>query len=215
MAVQWRTYPRATATNLFIADVTPNVLGDYSVTASNSSGVATSALAALYMSPSLQSPFTGTTAIRGRDTTLSVGAVGSGTLSYQWYQDGQPVLNATKAALNFPSIQLTNGGLYAVVVSSAYGSATNPPAPVVVKPVGVSLGFYAELTDFYASLTIEGVTDHTYGIEFSTNLANVNAWQLLTNLTLVQPTELWLDTSVKVFGPENNGRNYRVSVSQP
>ena len=65
------------------------------------------------------------------------------------------------------------------------------------------------------SLTIQGTPGYSYRIESSTNLANVNAWQLLTNLTLVQPVELWLDTSVKALAPGNNGRHYRVSASPP
>lgn len=198
----------ATATNLVIPNVGTNQLGNYSVMASNSSGAVSSEVVALYMSPSLQTPFAGTTAIWGKETTLRVGAVGSGTLAYQWYRDGQLLVDATNATLVFPAIQTTNGGFYTVVVSSAYGSVTNTPAQVVVNPAGVALGFYA-------GLTIEGIPGYTYRIESSTNLAAVNAWELRTNLTLVQPVELWLDSSVKALAPGNNGRHYRVSVEQP
>jgi hypothetical protein len=41
-----------------------------------------------------------------------------------------------------------------------------------------------------AALTLRGVSNKTYGIQFSSNLAN---WVGLTNLTLTAPTNVWLD----------------------
>jgi hypothetical protein len=206
---QWlfqnQTIPGANSTNLVLTNIGTNALGDYSVVASNSYSIATSSIASLFLSPSLQSPFTGATAVWGREAELSVGAVGSGLLTYQWYLDGQPVAGATNATLVFPSVQSTNGGFYSVVVTSPYGSTTNTPAQLVINPANISLGFYA-------GITIEGVPGYTYGIEYSTNLADVNAWNFVTNVTLLQPTELWLDTSIKALAPGNNGRYYRVTA---
>lgn len=197
--------PGATTTSLLLTNIGTNVLGSYSVIASNSYGAVTSSVAGLFMSPSLRTPFVGTTAIWGKPATLSVIAVGSGDLSYQWYKDGQTVLDATNTALAFPAVQTTNGGLYHVVVSSLFGSVTNVPAQLVINPANISLGFYA-------GITIDGVAGFTYGIESSTNLADVNAWTLLTNVTLTQPVQLWIDTSVESRGPGNSGRHYRVTA---
>ena len=209
LTYQWRfngnPIPGATATNLVIPDVITNLLGDYSVTVSNSLHVVTSSVASLYMSPSLRSPFVGATVIWGKEALLSVGAQGSGDLSYQWYKDGQLVADATNATLVFPSVQGTNGGLYSVVVTSPYGSITNAPAQLVINPANISLGFYA-------GITIDGVPGYTYGIEYSTNLADLDGWYAITNVTLTQPVELWLDTSIKALAPGNNGRYYRVTA---
>jgi hypothetical protein len=195
----------ANATNLVIPNVGTNALGDYSVIAWNNYSIATSSIASLYMSPSLRSPFVGATAIWGKEAILSVGALGSGDLNYQWYKDGQPVPGATNTTLVFPSVQISDGGLYSVVVTSPLGSVTNTPAQLVINPANISLGFYA-------GITIEGVPGYTYGIEFSTNLADLDAWQAITNVTLTQPVELWLDTSIKALAPGNNGRYYRVTA---
>jgi hypothetical protein len=197
--------PGATAPSLVLTNISTNALGNYSVIAWNEFSVATSSVASLYLSPSLRAPFLGATVVWGKEAILSVWAVGSGALNYQWYQDGVPVLAATNATLVFPSVQVTNGGLYSVVVTSEFGSVTNPPAQLVINPANVSLGFYA-------GITIDGVPGYTYGIEFSTNLADVNAWNFVTNVTLLQPVELWIDTSVKALGPGNNGRYYRVTA---
>jgi hypothetical protein len=196
--------PGATSASLTLTNIGTNALGNYQVVASNPYSAVTSAVAALYMSPSLQNPFSGVVGVWGKDATLSVFAQGSGALFYQWFKDGVLLAGATNASLVFPSVQFTNGGLYHVVVTSAFGSVTNVPAQLVVNPAEVELGFYA-------GLLISGVTGQTYGIQYSTNLSDTNGWISITNLTLTQPVELWIDTSVESRGPGNNGRYYRVS----
>jgi hypothetical protein len=197
--------PGANATSLVLTNIGTNLLGGYSVVVANSLSVVTSSAAGLYMSPSLRSPFTGATVVWGKEALLSVSAVGSGELVYQWYQNGVPVLGGTNASLIFPSIQFTNGGLYSVVVTSAFGSVSNTPAQLVINPANTSLGFYA-------GITIDGVPGYTYGIESSTNLSDLNAWVAITNVTLIQPVQLWIDTSVESRAPGNNGRFYRVTA---
>ena len=50
---------------------------------------------------------------------------GSGPLSYQWFQNGTAVAGATNAVLEFAAVQISDGGLYSVVVSNPWGIATN------------------------------------------------------------------------------------------
>ena len=94
-----------------------------------------------------------------------------------------------------------------MVVSSPFGSVTNVAAQVIVNPAEVALGFYP-------GLTINGVVGYSYIIQSSTNLADVNAWITLTNLTLTQPVQLWLDTSVDASSPFNPLQFYRVLPGQ-
>ena len=199
--------PGATSSNLTITNVLLPDMGDYAVLVGNGYSSQLSATATLSMSPTITSPFIGATTIWGRSAVLSVGAIGSGELAYQWYKDGVAVDGATDATLNFASIQFTNGGLYSVVVSSPFGIITNVAAQVVVNPAGVSLGFSP-------TLTINGVIGYSYIIQSSTNLANTNAWVTLTNLTLTQPVELWVDTSVDASSPFNSKYFYRVLPGQ-
>ena len=74
-----------------------------------------------------------------------------------------------------------------MVVSSDLGSVTNS-APLVVNPAGTVMGKCA-------SITITGVPGYTYVIQYTTGLTVTNSWITLTNLTLQQPVELWVDTS--------------------
>jgi hypothetical protein len=104
-------------------------------------------------------------------------------------------------------MQFTDAGLYSVVVSSELGSATNTPAQVVVNAAGVSL-------DFFPSLTIDGVVGYSYVINRTADLANTNAWVTLTNLTLTQAVQLWVDTSVNASSPAASKYYYRILPAQ-
>jgi hypothetical protein len=97
--------------------------------------------------------------------------------------------------------------LYSVVVSGLFGVTTNVAAQVVVNPAGVSLGFCP-------ALTIDGVAGYSYVIQSSTNLRDTNAWVTLTNLTLTQRVELWVDTNVDASSPAASKYFYRVLPGQ-
>ena len=197
----------ATNTSLTITNAGPADLGDYAVVVTDPFGSVTSSPAALDMFPYLATSFQGTVAYWGKDAALSVQVYGTGPVTYQWYDNGVAVLGATNRVLDFPSIQLTNGGLYSVVITSPFGSITNVAAPVVVNPAGVSLGLYP-------GVTISGVVGYTYAIQRTANLTQTNSWVTLTNLTLTQPVQLWLDTSVNATVPANPLQFYQVVPGQ-
>lgn len=48
----------------------------------------------------------------------------------------------------------------------------------------------------YAGIGISGAAGYSYEIQYSTDLTVTNSWITLTNITLQQPYELWVDTSV-------------------
>ena len=203
---QWRkdgtNLVGATATNYTIASVTTNQVGYYDVVVTNVYGAITSTPpAALLVSPSLLSPYVGAVGLWGQQATLSVSAWGSGTLTYQWYKAGQAITDATNSILVFPTVQISDAGAYSVVVTSVYGSVTNMPADLVVNPAEVSIALYA-------GITIHGTVGYSYGIEYTTNLQNAT-WLNLTNITLAQPAEIWVDTSVPAA--ERARRFYRVT----
>ena len=199
--------PGATASTLIITNLAIKNTGTYQVLASNSVGTVTSSLATLSMAPYIYSPFQGATPIWGGATTFAVGVIGSGTLNYQWYFNGQPIAGAVYPTLNYSSIQFTNGGNYTVVITSPYGSVTNVVEQVVVNPASVALGFYP-------GLTITGNTGNGYVIQSCTNLSDPNSWVTLTNLTMLQPVQIWVDTTVDSSSPFYNKYFYRVLPQQ-
>jgi hypothetical protein len=197
----------ATNSTLTISNVAQTDLGNYAVVVTNGFGSVTSSNAMLSMYPFLESPFGGDVIDWGQNATLSVGAWGTGPLSYQWFDNGVAIQNATNQTLSFTDIQFAKAGLYTVMVSNPLGSVTNTPEQVVVNVAGVSLGFSP-------TLTINGSPGFTYIIQSSTNLANTNAWVTLTNLTLTQPMQLFIDTTVNASSPQNPRAFYQILPGQ-
>ena len=197
----------ATSSNLTILNVSQSDLGTYTVLVSNPFGSETSSNALLSMYPYLAVPFGGAVTDWGQDTILSVQAGGTGPFSYQWYDNGVAILNATNQTLDLSSIQFTNAGLYSVVVSSPFGRVTNTPEQVVVNPAGVSLGLYP-------GVTVSGTVGYTYSIQSNPDLTNTNGWTTVATLTLFQPVELWVDVNNNASSPTNAHRFYRVLPGQ-
>jgi len=195
--------PGANSNSLTISRLGLQNTGNYQVLVSNAISSATSSVATLNMSPSIAIPFIGATPIWGQSATISVGAIGNGTLSYQWYFNGTPIAGATGPGINFPSIQFTNNGFYSVVISSPYGSVTNVAAQVAVDPAVVTLGFSP-------TLSINGAAGNSYLIQRSADLTNTNNWKNMTTITLFQQQQIWVDTSVDASSPFNNKYFYQL-----
>src|ERR1035441_7476903 len=197
----------ALSSTLTISNVVQTNLGVYSVVVSNAFGTTNSGNATLSMYPFLATPFGGLDTYWGYTNILSVGAWGTGPLDYQWFDDGTAINGPKNETLTLTSIQATNAGLYSVVVSSALGSVTNTPEQVVVNPAGVSLGFSP-------TLTISGVVGYSYIIQRTANLSDTNSWITMTNLTLTQPVQIWVDSNTDASQPSNPQRFYQVLPGQ-
>jgi hypothetical protein len=193
----------ATIDTLKITNVVPSALGDYSVTVTNLFGAVTSSNANLAMYPFIATPYTGLVADWGKDAVMSIVAWGTGPLGYQWFKDGVPIAGAIDSDLNLISVQFADAGLYSVVVTSPFGSATNAPAELVVTPAGIGLGLYP-------GVTISGVVGYHYIIQSTTNLQDTNSWVTRTNITLTVPVQLWLDTDANASLPSNPHRFYKI-----
>ncbi|AUM13615.1 immunoglobulin domain-containing protein [Ketobacter alkanivorans] len=74
----------------------------------------------------------------GVDVTLSVGATGTGVLSYQWYFEGAPISGATGSSLVLDAVTLQDDGDYHVVVSNTGTSTTSSVVSVDVAANAVS-----------------------------------------------------------------------------
>jgi len=109
-------------------------------------------------------------------------------------------------------ITANNGVQWELELGSSYWNSELltvplPASKVVVRPPGVSLGFCP-------ALTISGVSGYSYVIQSTTNLMATNAWVTLTNLTLTQPVQLWVDTTVDASSPFYSKYFYRVLPGQ-
>lgn len=66
----------------------------------------------------------------GGGGSFTVGATGSGVLSYQWFRNGVVIPGATSATLALANLTVADVALYSVRISNAYGSATSVPVGI-------------------------------------------------------------------------------------
>ncbi|MDX1452046.1 MAG: immunoglobulin domain-containing protein [Oleiphilaceae bacterium] len=79
----------------------------------------------------------------GGNVTLSVGANGGGTLSFQWRKDGVAIDGAIGSSYTISAAALNDAGLYDVIVSNSVGSVASNSALLAVNEVTPSLGTIA------------------------------------------------------------------------
>ncbi|MBT3913344.1 MAG: hypothetical protein HOF22_09135 [Verrucomicrobia bacterium] len=115
--------------------------GSYHVTVSNTAGTVTSATATVGVvaPPVIQVQPTGGAVSVGDDFTLSVVAVGSGAISYQWCQDGVVLEGQTQDTLDLAGLKLPEAGSYTVEVSNEAGITNSQAVDVLVlTPLAVT-----------------------------------------------------------------------------
>ena len=74
----------------------------------------------------------------GQSGMLSVSALGSAPLTYQWRKNGVLLANVTGSVLSLANAQSSDAGSYSVTVSNAAGSATSATANVTISALSVA-----------------------------------------------------------------------------
>ncbi len=120
--------------NLTVFNTSPANVGSYycrvrNICANVDSNVVTLTLGS---APSITAQPVGASVCAPTPVTLSVTATGTPTPTYQWFQNGQPVLGATGAVLTMPVTSAANTGSYHCVVTTPCGSAPSNAAVVTV-----------------------------------------------------------------------------------
>ncbi|MEK7685472.1 MAG: immunoglobulin domain-containing protein, partial [Verrucomicrobiota bacterium] len=125
----------------------------------------------------------------GSNVILSVTAVGTGPLAYQWHKDGVNLAESGRitgtrsSTLTITGFQASDAGEYRVVVSSAAGSVTSLPAVLTVKVLEIEM---------LAGVWVMGQVGQTYDIEASWSL-DVGPWTKVVTVKLTQERQLWID----------------------
>jgi ribosomal protein L19 len=132
----------ATTTNLVITSVQTADAGNYTLTATNAGGSATSAIATLIVNapPSITSQPSNQNVVVGANVGFSVTASGTAPLSYRWLRGGNPlsdignVSGSSSPTLNLTGAQLSDSDNYQVVITNVAGSVTSIVATLTVVP---------------------------------------------------------------------------------
>lgn len=124
----------ATSATYSVLSVTINDQGYYYVRVSNSGGTVQSSNATITVlaPPSITSQPANTGAVTGQSASFSVGAVGSGSLTYQWLFNGTNLPGATNSTLTLSNVQTNNAGYYAAIAANSYGSTASSNATLAV-----------------------------------------------------------------------------------
>jgi len=114
----------------------------------------------------------------GFTTSLSVSAVGSPPLNFQWQLNGTNLPGGTDSTLSFSPVQTNDSGNYTVIITNSYGAITSS---VAVLNVGFAPAISLPSTNLTAlvgsnvvfSATVTGSTNLVYQWQKNgTNLAN-------------------------------------------
>jgi len=136
---QWLFYGTnlngATSLSFSITNVAFADGGPYSVVVTNASGSITSSVATLTVTngaPIISTQPQSQAVTAGQNATFTVGASGSGTLTYQWRLNGTNISTATGTSYTRFAVQASDAGNYSVVVSNSAGTATSADAALTI-----------------------------------------------------------------------------------
>ncbi len=107
----------ATGTSYTLPFALKKDAGAYTVTVTNAAGDTTSSAANITVGPYVLNTTTSFSVGLGGRARFFVTADGSGTLSYQWRKDGQPIDGATASTYEISAVTVPDAGSYDVVVS--------------------------------------------------------------------------------------------------
>lgn len=140
----------------------------------------------------------------GTRVVMNAQAAGTPPLKYQWKFNGANITGATNTSYTITSAQSINTGIYTIVVTNAFGSATNPPARLqVTTPFSITNFVYNASGCNFNIRTQNGIV---YTVEFKDDL-NDEEWKVLSTVTGNGTSMLINDTSPRVAQ-----RFYRVTV---
>lgn len=122
----------ATQPELILPNITIAEAGTYSVTVSNSAGIASgnAVLDVPFLSQSLvtSNPYVTTT---GSTIVLQTFGSSIGPIFYQWRLNGEVIPDATNATLVITNAQLSNGGVYYATIYNSLGAVDGDPISVL------------------------------------------------------------------------------------
>lgn len=143
----------------------------------------------------------------GDTITLTVSTKGIPPFSYQWFRNGDPVVNdpprvtgANTATLVIMNAGADDAGYYTVSVGNSYGGpVTSPPplAPVELSPLWIDL-------KMFAGVIIQAQPGKTVKVEYSNDLVS---WTPLAQFVLPSSPYTYYDTD----SPNHPKRFYRAT----
>lgn len=154
----------------------------------------------------------------GETMVLSVSAIGSPTLQYQWFKDDEPVGGATGASLTITPVNVSHAGAYRVRVTNGFGEVLSNAAtiavsgpPVIEEVIAPTSASYGGSANLYATVIGPGPLvyswfrgepgDTSHPIGGNSSSANTGA--------LLESTSFW----VRVTNPYGSVDSSEIPIS--
>lgn len=147
----------------FNGDIDEAVVFTRTLTAEEVETLYLTGLSGLNMAPSITVQPLDIHGFVGDNITLSVSALGTAPLSYQWYKDGEVIEGAVTAAITKVA-EAADSGSFTVEVTNALGSATSAPAIINIVYTPTSVDLTGEAYKLWTHLKFDGTYDDASGL---------------------------------------------------
>jgi hypothetical protein len=139
ISYQWRkngtAISGATSASYAINNISASDAANYSVLVTAGCGALTSSNALLTVNAAtvITTQPTALTVCQGNVANFAVAGTGTGTLTYQWLFNGNPISGATSSTYSDNNAQLADAGNYSVIITGSCGAITSNSVALVVN----------------------------------------------------------------------------------
>ena len=145
-----------TNTSMNISGVLRSDEGGYDIICSNVFGIVNSTVATLtVIDPAVNVSPVSQIGVLGGSVLFSVGAAGTGQLTYQWRKNGVVLAGETNNSLSLADLQASDAGNYDAIVTGTYGSATSTPALLTLNLVSLDTIFNPSVNMSFYALAVQ------------------------------------------------------------
>lgn len=146
----------------------------------------------------------------GKDLFLSVLAIGTEPIRYQWYHNDQPLADQTGAVLKLRAVEPIQSGAYYVTINNPASTVTSTPAQITIntpQPIEPPRITGIQRIDGGINLEVTGASNSSIVIESSETIQTPN-WQILQTVTLSQSGV----TQIEDYSSSIENRFYRTRL---